>query len=83
MEIDGEELSSQLNDKVTTSLLIKTEPSAVLAVDFPEADAREPNKKCVQKKKFVCDLRLLAFVLPIPSNLACLCIISPGPFYHG
>ena len=60
MEIDREEeISSELNDEDAISLLIKTEPNAeVLAVEFPEADA---IKKCVQKKKFVCDLCGKAF----------------------
>ena len=62
MEIDREELSSQLNEEVATSSLIKTEPNEeVLAVDFPEADVGEPSKKYVQKKKFVCDLCGKAF----------------------
>ena len=62
MEIDQDELSSVLNDEVSTSSLIKTEPDAeVIAVEFPEDGLGEQSKKYLQKKKFVCDLCGKAF----------------------
>ena len=62
MEYDQEELPSTLTDEVSTGNLIKTEPSAeLMAVEFPEAAVGEPNKKYLQKKKFVCDLCGKAF----------------------